>query len=477
MRGKELVTLEDFSKGLSLTGNKWNTPSDVAYDCRDVEPLGHFGLRRRQPTFAFTTTAASDNLDYLIYGQADDLIYSGMPSTTVGKIYTCGSGGGSLSAVGATLANFGAPLFAIEGPTVGGQGPIFWVGQTGASDTSASAYFYSSSSARGTWTGPPAGRVRAMVYHGNRVWLAIGTSLYFSDIGDPTSWPAGNVVQFEPWASGTLGSTGSITALVPCGANLLVFKVSKSWVVYDLDTGANRTLAKIGCETARACVQDVEGSVYFSGGSGIYHTDGSTVQEAVNGLGYSPVVSVGTMTSTGGRYVLCFMGDAVYVYDTRLRSWFFHRLNYHGSPSIRGGSAFAAIGYPQMIFIPTYTSTGLQSWRPDHSGADNDTDVFADIFGDGPDFVWSGGVLELDKQLATKKRLREVEVVGGGADSFTTIGQTVNFGSAWAGASTRKRLSNFGVSREWNLTMSGTPNTDPNQRVLSVTMAFIPRKN
>jgi hypothetical protein len=95
-----------------------------------------------------------------------------------------------------------------------------------------------------------------------------GSALVFSDLGDPRAWPAANIVLFDP------NDGESITGIGECGAGLLVFKPSKAWLVYDLDTGANRPLgAGVGCISHRSIAVTPYGTVW-AGVKQVWVSDG-----------------------------------------------------------------------------------------------------------------------------------------------------------------------------------------------------------
>jgi hypothetical protein len=100
-----------------------------------------------------------------------------------------------------------------------------------------------------------------------------GSTLVFSDIGNPRAWPAANVVQFDP------NDGDSITGLGTIGPYLLVFKRRKTWVVTDLDTGANRRLSgDTGCAAGRSIVETPLGTFFLTQDKGVYLTNGSSLE-------------------------------------------------------------------------------------------------------------------------------------------------------------------------------------------------------
>jgi hypothetical protein len=176
---------------------------------------------------------------------------------------------------GATVPTAGARWSHIQAQTIGGQGPVFL---SNGVDT---PQYWSGSGALANWTASsgtlPNGKFLKTM--NNRVWAAgmssfstpdPGSTLAFSAIGDPRTWPAANVVEFDP------NDGDQITGLGSVGPYLLVFKRRKVFIVYDLDTGANRRLSdNTGCCAARTIVETPGGTFFLTLDRGVYVTDGS----------------------------------------------------------------------------------------------------------------------------------------------------------------------------------------------------------
>jgi hypothetical protein len=125
------------------------------------------------------------------------------------------------------------------------------------------------------------------IFAGNRVWMTgiadDPSAVRFSEtavIGeggeqaDPSAWPKENLVRFDR-------SDGkAITGIGVVGPYIVVFKEYKTWVIHDLNTGANRKLADtIGCVSHRSITETVQGTFFLTADQGVYLTEGSKLRE------------------------------------------------------------------------------------------------------------------------------------------------------------------------------------------------------
>ena len=120
---------------------------------------------------------------------------------------------------------------------------------------------------------------RYMVYAGNRLFVAGDDAdryrVYASNVGDPTRWDttggstAGYSVQFDP-------DDGEIvTGLGTVGPYVLVFKETRVYVIYDLDTGANRKVTdQAGTLSPDSIVPSERGTFFLDPERGVMVTDG-----------------------------------------------------------------------------------------------------------------------------------------------------------------------------------------------------------
>jgi hypothetical protein len=309
----------------------------------------------------------------------------------------------------------------IDAPVNGGQGPIYGVNGTDAKYVTAAGAIGNWTAATGTF---PAG-AKYLAYVGNRVWAAgmaaygsvadPASTLVFSNLGDPRDWPAANVVQFDP------NDGEAITAIGEVGSGLLVFKRSKAWLVYDLDTGANRPLGVgVGCMSHRSIQQFPQGTV-FLGERNVWITDGSATRSISDSIETTIVdqflstgiASSATSMTDGQRYMLG-VGTFIYEHDFELKSWWRHQ--------VRGGVLAKTWLGGQTDALHVGGQSGLdQVFDSGHLDAD----------GDVLERYWTGPYHTLG---AGRDRLRGLEVEGSG---MFGVAAEADFGRAIGGPGTR----------------------------------------
>lgn len=210
-------------------------------------------------------------------------------------------------------------------PTVDGQGPYFGMNGTD------SPRWVGLGFGTGTWTAS-SGSVPngfSMVYAGNRVWVTDGQSVYFSEIGDPRTWPAENVTRFEP------GDGQPITALGVVGPYVLVFKERAIYAIYDLDTSANRKITdQAGTLSPKSVVSTERGTLFLDAERGVMSTDGShavriseQIQPTWDRISGPDKSTVSAAWWRNHYYVAArFDASSYYVvdYDSELDSWWLH---------------------------------------------------------------------------------------------------------------------------------------------------------
>lgn len=228
-------------------------------DARNMVYDRRTGLLRRRNGHTAVVSLNTAKITSLMPGSA---FPAGSPKQMLASdgavIYDAGLGSSLLTGLTANSLWHGVMF-----PQSGGQGPMwmmngtearYWTGLAGAAWTASTGTL-------------PIGKY--IVAHGNRMWSAGITTLAgvsdpksaygWSDIGDARSWPAANVNMLDPTDGTELTGIGRI------GPYLLVFKRNKTWLVYDLDTGANRQLsASIGCISHRSIVETPRGTFFMS---------------------------------------------------------------------------------------------------------------------------------------------------------------------------------------------------------------------
>jgi hypothetical protein len=219
----------------------------------------------------------------------------------------------------------------ITGPTSGGQGPVF--GLNGSN----TPVYWTGAGGAASWTASvgsvPNGKY--IQYAANRVWVAGTTAfpsrLYFSDLGDPRSWTATNVVDLDP------NDGQQITGIVSIGGSLIVFKQSKTYLIYDLDTGANRLLSNsVGCVAPRSIANGPSEIYFLSEDQGVFVANTSKLQRVSDDIqpifdelpdGYKNLAA-GTFYNDH-YYLSCAepnttINSMTLDYDTTTKSWWKH---------------------------------------------------------------------------------------------------------------------------------------------------------
>ncbi len=184
------------------------------------------------------------------------------------------------------------------------------------------------------------------IFAGNRIWItgiaADPSAIWFSELvsigeggaeGDPSVWPSTNVVRFD-------SSDGQpITGIGTVGPYIVLFKEQKTWIIHNLDTGANRKIADtIGCVAQRSIVETALGTFFLTADQGIYLTNGSKLTEmsfkvrpTILGIEQSKRQNCAAIY-TADHYYLSFptagsnTNNRTLDYDVQLKAWWLHDL-------------------------------------------------------------------------------------------------------------------------------------------------------
>lgn len=358
MRGTP-VLFEGFLGGVNALDAPYLLKDNEARDpTRNVISSSRGAIKKRNgavtfatPGVALTSLAESLAPNFLI-GAGGTVVYSIAPNGTVTTIKTA-------------MTNNARWEF-INAPANGGQGPIYGMNGTDNQQWDGIAGTTSAwTAATGTL---PAG-AKYLLYHGLRVFAAgmaayagvtdPGSTVVVSNLGNPRDWPVQNVVQFDP------NDGEAITGLGTLGPYVLVFKPSKTWVIYDLNTFANRRLGEnIGCVAHRSIAESPLGTFFLSKDQGVMLTNGSTVKPAPNADNVKPYLDQLAQNLRGQaagaffnkRYYLSFSqggatNDITLDFDAQLEAWFVHTLAEQqfaiwepsGVPALYGAKPGAAI--------------------------------------------------------------------------------------------------------------------------------------
>jgi hypothetical protein len=453
MRGRALQ-FRDFSGGLNLRAGAYGLAENEAASVTNFRPTVRGSLKSRQgDTNILDSTDLGTQpmrslsvVESLSAGTADDLL-AGMED---GKLYRYASG-----TAATLLGTFTASAVwdFIDAPTSGGQGPVYGVNGTVAKQITTAPAIADWTASAGTL---PA-TAKYLAYVGNRVWAAgmsaygavadPGSALVFSELGDPRNYPAANIVQFDP------NDGEAITGIGEVGAGLLVFKQSKAWLVYDLDTGANRPLGVgIGCISHRSIVPTPQGTVW-AGVKQVWVSDGSSVRpladdlvsatstpgvetyllpgKAITAVYHEDRLQIGgeTLTDVGGGTFT--VQQFLYEYDFVTKSWWQH--------TTRGG----------LLASAQTDGTAPRLWAGGYMRLDRmfDSGAWLDGAGQNLSRAWAGPLHTLG---SGRDRLRGVELEGSGTFG---IAASPDFGAALGSLTARElreetAMPSAGVRRE-----------------------------
>jgi hypothetical protein len=221
-----------------------------------------------------------------------------------------------------------------QAPVSGGQGPVF-----GVNGINTPQYWDGVSSETKNWVATkgsvPNGKF--IIYHDNRIYIAKGSELYWSDIIDPLNWesPNGGSTKVDP------EDGQEITGLGKVGPYLLIFKQRKTFVLLDSNTGGYRRISDdMGCISNRSIASTEAGLFFLTADNEIVVTNGHSFEKKIN----EPVKPLlqnltGSMASkacaihVGGYYYLSFseggsFNDTILEYDLSSGSWWPHKISY-----------------------------------------------------------------------------------------------------------------------------------------------------
>lgn len=329
MRGSPIL-FQNFVGGVNALDAPYNLKNNEARDARNVVSTVRGAIRKRDGAQPFATPGAALTS---LYGSNSPLVLIGATGATV---YSITSGGTVTSR--ATGLTAGSLWEWVNAPANGGQGPLYGANGSEARQWDGAAASMSAwTAASGTLPIP-----KYLLAKANRVWAANMTSylgvsdassaLAWSDIGNPRAWPAENVNLFDPNDGEGLSGIGT------SGAFMLVFKPSKAFIVYDLNTGANRPVGEgVGCVSHRSIVETPYGTYFLSRNQGVMRTNGQTFQSVSDRiLPFLRAIPTAMLQRAAGA----FFGDHYYLsiaqagsvnsllldYDIKLDSWWIHSL-------------------------------------------------------------------------------------------------------------------------------------------------------
>lgn len=335
MRGTPSV-LKDFSPGLNLKDDPLSLPWGTASAMANVEPNGQGGLHRRANMVLVTASGAAGggptgNLPLLRVGATSavnsEFFFS---DTATGALRNVGFGGALAPGISVTRGGIVKAPFS----PVGTQGPYFFPSQTPAK------YWDEVSAGLTNWT-PTSGTIPngTGLYANNRIIVATSTRIQASAPGDPRDWStAPSASSAGGWFVDIVESANdAILGIAPVGPYVIVFKRERVYLIYDLDTGANRVLGHSNIGTQGVFSGTVPpfctngSNTWWLGKDGIYETDGATIRSVSTNLGQALFLLASqdhdSLAVSGDFLVyVCAADNAFYVQDLRTGSWWRHTL-------------------------------------------------------------------------------------------------------------------------------------------------------
>jgi hypothetical protein len=494
VRGRPIL-FSGFVGGINQRDAPYLLADNEARDARNVQGTVRGAIRKRDGANQFSTPGAA--LHSLFAAQTPTVLV-GIGGTTLYSI----APNGTVTSRGSS-ASYSSLIEWVQAPVSGGQGPLY--GANGV----AAIYWDGSAASAGGWTAStgtlPIGKY--LVYAGNRIWAAgmssygsladPGSAVVFSELGDPRNWPAANVVLFDPNDGEAISGIGRV------GPFMLVFKPSKCWVIYDLDTGANRPLAQnIGCVANRSIIESDEGTFFLSRDQGVFKTNGSNLERLNDKIQptFDAILQVNRQLASGvvfdGHYYLAVStsgsaNNLLLDYDLRLGSWWIHSLPVSdltiwepaGSPQLH--ASVAGVARTDQLFVPGRTLdagdvvySGGTYWRGAHHvfGAPQIRKRARALHFDGK------GVIEVSiaKDFArTFVDRGQADFTGNEGDFGVSDGSLfgVGNGTIYGGASDvqEQKFATLGVARAWSVEFGNT--TSDEMEVESYTFMIEPRRD
>lgn len=329
MRGKP-ETFVGFNGGVNLVDSPYALKDSEARDARNFVTTLRGKVRKRDG--AATFIALPTAFDSLFPMQTPSPFLVAAQSGSIVVVNPAGSG------VDRAYPTAGGWEWA-QAPAQGGQGPLW-----GMNGLDAPLQWDGVAPTFSPWTTSvgtlPNGKY--VVYAGNRVFVAgmsaygalddPGSAVVWSNLANPRDWPAENVLELDP------RDGDRITGLGTFGPYVLVFKSNKVWVIYDLDTGANRRLSNgVGCVSHRSIAESPAGCFFLTEDQGVMLTDGSSLKRVSNRV--QPLLDE-LQDAQRSRAAGVFHGDHYYLsistsgsfndltldYDVQTDSWWPHTL-------------------------------------------------------------------------------------------------------------------------------------------------------
>jgi hypothetical protein len=327
MRGSPYV-FTDFRSGVNIEASPYSIAGGQARSVLNVHSTPTGSIKKRNGCQKITSTPLV-NYTSLFSCQLSTDVLLAAGGTSLYKVTT----GGTVSTLKTGLSNE-ANWEWIQAPISGGQGPIF-----GVNGINTPQYWDGSSGETKNWVATkgsvPNGQF--IIYHDNRVYIAKGSELFWSDIIDPLNWesPNGGSTKIDP------EDGQEITGLGKVGPYLIIFKQRKTFLLTDSNTGGYRRISDdMGCISNRSIASTEAGLFFLTADNEIVVTDGQNFERAIS----EPIKPLlrdlsGSMAPkscgvhVGGYYYFSFsreggVNDSILEYDLSNGAWWIHKIAY-----------------------------------------------------------------------------------------------------------------------------------------------------
>jgi hypothetical protein len=278
--------LSDFRGGLNMRADQFNLDAGESPDLLNVNVDPRGGVERRDSVDALNGTALSNSIIALsshsetpAAGGSDQILAACLNSAGNAVELHYGTGGNftqiAIASSPDTLAGTRAPFFAmLNDATYIGNGALYDTSYSAAKWTGANDAARMTPDLDGSDGHFPTAR-HAVVW-GERMWVGYtvesGTThanrVRFSKINDAENWTATDYIDID------IGEDGDhITALVPDGDRLLVFKQNSVYVVYGFsadDYQVQNLTRVVGCREDCAPVVSPQGVFVWYAEEGLY---------------------------------------------------------------------------------------------------------------------------------------------------------------------------------------------------------------
>lgn len=491
----------DLQGGLNSKSAPHLLEDSQARDLLNVQSSSTGAVVKRNGFQSFAAPASGFQSLYAVEETAAPWLI-GTTATTIQKV----SAAGAVTAITPASPPTSGRWEWVQAQASGAQGPVW-----GVNGVDANQQWDGTAGTTSPWTANTGGtqtpyratvpQGRYLAFHQNHVIIAgvdaAPNTVYWSEINAtdgvrPDRFPTANAVQLDP------NDGDRITGVGKAGPYLVVFKKRKTFVITNIETGANRRVSsEVGCVAHRSIAETGVGTLFLTEDRGVYLTDGAKVQLVSDAIAptldraSSIYKSNAAAVAWGTHYYLAYSdagpaNNKILDYDLTTRSWWLHSV----------GATIGTVGVAPSQWAVWHPSSGSGLYAAYSNTARIDQafvpNVYQDV-GTGFYWVWKGpwqspSFYRRRRYPTTyyRKRFQQLRVDGGGTVDYsqafgftvgevlfkpnifsqnpTTFGGTGVFGGAggtFGGPPTVSQaiLYNLGISRAISMVFSATSST------------------